>query len=195
MFKRDLKTARKAWWKAAKSDPQEYERRTKDDFLSDANEAGELLDFHALRHTCGAWLAMTGAHPKTVQTVMRHSTITLAMDTYGHLFPGQEAGAVANMRQMLIDDTPEELRATGTDNNCQPATQDAQRLAQRARSETVRAACDPVQDGDHQPAQKKTPKPLVDADLSVVVRDDARVGPLGFEPRLTDSESVVLPLH
>jgi hypothetical protein len=46
---------------------------------------------------------------------MRHSTITLAMDTYGHLFPGQEAGAVAQMRQMLIDDTPEELRATGTD--------------------------------------------------------------------------------
>ena len=24
---------------------------------------------------------------------------------------------------------------------------------------------------------------------------DVKIGPLGFEPRLTDSESVVLPLH
>lgn len=119
--------------------PIAHERRAKDDFLAYANEAGELLDFHALRHTCGAWLAMTGSHPKTVQMIMRHSRITLAMDTYGHLFPGQEADAVANMRQMLIDDSPQELRATGTDDNCQLGTRDAQRVAQRAECETARA--------------------------------------------------------
>ena len=28
---------------------------------------------------------------------MRHSVITLAMDTYGHLFPGQEAETVARL--------------------------------------------------------------------------------------------------
>jgi integrase len=61
------------------------------DFLSPTNHEGETLDFHCLRHTCGAWLAMTGVHPKVVQTVMRHSAITLTMDSYGHLFPGQEA--------------------------------------------------------------------------------------------------------
>jgi hypothetical protein len=33
-------------------------------------------------------------HPKVVQTIMRHSQITLTMDTYGHLFPGQAAEAV-----------------------------------------------------------------------------------------------------
>ncbi|MBI3862791.1 MAG: site-specific integrase, partial [Planctomycetia bacterium] len=37
-----------------------------------------------MRHTCGAWLAMAGAHPKAVQAIMRHSTIVLTMDTYGH---------------------------------------------------------------------------------------------------------------
>ena len=138
---------------------------------------------------------MTGSHPKTVQTIMRHSTITLAMDTYGHLFPGQEADAVANMRQMLIDDTPEELRATGTDGNCQLGTQDAQRLAQRAECETVHSGCDGVRDDDDTAKKTETPKPLRDADLGDAARSNARVAPLGFEPRLTDSESVVLPLH
>ena len=42
--------------------------------------------------------------------------ITLTMDNYGHLFPGQEADAVDPLRQMLADDptTPEALRAMGT---------------------------------------------------------------------------------
>ena len=44
---------------------------------------------------------------------MRHSTITLTMDDYGHLFPGQEAETVARLPEML-GDGPEALRATGT---------------------------------------------------------------------------------
>lgn len=36
---------------------------------------------------------MTGTHPNVVQSVMRHSSITLTMDTYGHLFPDSEADA------------------------------------------------------------------------------------------------------
>ncbi len=48
---------------------------------------------------------------------MRHSTITLTMDTYGHLFPGQETDAVAGMRDVLfaLPKLAEALRATGTD--------------------------------------------------------------------------------
>ena len=42
-------------------------------------------------HSCGAWLASAGAHAKEVQTIMRHLTIKLTMDTYGHMLPGQEA--------------------------------------------------------------------------------------------------------
>ena len=57
---------------------------------------------------------MSGAHPKAVQAVMRHSSITLTMDTYGHLFPGQEAETIGRLPEMLTD-VPEVLRATGTD--------------------------------------------------------------------------------
>ncbi|MBN2473341.1 MAG: hypothetical protein JXB62_01940 [Pirellulales bacterium] len=64
-----------------------------------------MLHFHVLWHTGfwhtgGVWLAKEGAHPKTVQSV-RHSTITLTMDTYGHLFPGQAAAAVHRFPVMV----------------------------------------------------------------------------------------------
>ncbi|MFQ5735052.1 MAG: tyrosine-type recombinase/integrase, partial [Planctomycetaceae bacterium] len=113
MLRDDLSAARKAWLKESRRDPDKYSRREQDDFLAARNHDGESIDFHSLRHTCGAWLAMSGVHPKVVQTVMRHSSITLTMDTYGHLFPGQEADAVAQMRPMMID-PPEALNATGT---------------------------------------------------------------------------------
>ena len=115
MLRADLANARRAWLKAVQHDPEGYARRQESDFLCPLNHEGESLDFHSLRHTCGAWLAMTGAHPKEVQAVMRHSTITLTMDTYGHLFPGAEAEAVARLPRMLPDG-PGALRATGTDN-------------------------------------------------------------------------------
>ena len=116
MMRGDLSAARKAWLAEVKGNPEERIRREQSDFLTATNHEGELVDFHCLRHTCGAWLAMTGAHPKVVQTVMRHSTITLTMDTYGHLFPGQEVEAVGRMRDMLSNEAPEAMRATGTDN-------------------------------------------------------------------------------
>jgi hypothetical protein len=91
------------------SEPQERAKR-----LPRGNEPrwAQVLDFHSLRHTCGAWLAMTGAHPKAIQTVMRHSAITLTMDTYGHLFPGQEAETVARLPDMLAW-PPQAFGATG----------------------------------------------------------------------------------
>jgi hypothetical protein len=99
--------------KVAEHDPQEHLRREQSDFLVVVNHEREALDFHALRHTCEAWLEMTGAHPKAVQSIMRHSSITLTMDTYGHLFPGQEADTVARLPGMM-GNGPEALRATGT---------------------------------------------------------------------------------
>ncbi len=65
------------------------------------NHDGEVLDFQSLRDTCGAWLAIAGAHPKAVQAIMRHSTIVLTMDTYGHLFPGQEAETISRLPKMM----------------------------------------------------------------------------------------------
>jgi integrase len=94
MLRADLAAARAAW---IKDNPNEGGS----DFLLPINHSGEVLDFHSLRHTTGAWLALVGCHPKVVQTVMRHSTITLTMDAYGHLFPGQVADAIKKLPAMM----------------------------------------------------------------------------------------------
>ncbi len=133
MLRADLAAARSEWLKAARRDPEERQRREQSDFLLPVNHEKEVFDFHSLRHTCGAWLAMSGAHPKAVQAVMRHSIITLTMDTYGHLFPGQEADTVARLPDLMSDPQPEAVRATGTyDQTAQPP---AGRAAHAQRAE------------------------------------------------------------
>ena len=136
MFRADLADARRAWLKAAQRDPEEYACRKQSDFLAAINHDGEVTDFHCLRHTCGAWLATAGAHPKEIQSVMRHSTITLTMDTYGHIFPGQEAATVARFPDMLTDGGLA-TEATGT-SNAQPdmATQNGAHFGQQLDGES-----------------------------------------------------------
>src|SRR5207302_3117686 len=46
------------------------------------------LRFHDLRHTCAALLIAQGAHPKAIMERLGHSSIQVALDRYGHLFPG-----------------------------------------------------------------------------------------------------------
>ena len=48
------------------------------------DDQGDVVDFHALRHTFGTMLAQAGVHPKEAQDLMRHSTITLTMNIYTH---------------------------------------------------------------------------------------------------------------
>jgi integrase len=43
------------------------------------------IRFHDLRHTYASLLVEQGEHPKYIQTQMRHSSIIVTMDTYGHL--------------------------------------------------------------------------------------------------------------
>ena len=48
------------------------------------------LVFHELRHTAAALAIAHGAHPLTIKTRLGHSSITVTMDRYGHLFPAQD---------------------------------------------------------------------------------------------------------
>ena len=54
----------------------------------------ENFDFHCLRHTCGAWYVSEGTSIKVVQKIMRHSSIQMTLDVYGHLLPGEEKCAI-----------------------------------------------------------------------------------------------------
>jgi integrase len=44
---------------------------------------------HQLRHACASILIAKGVHPKVIQHHLGHSSISVTMDIYGHLMPGQ----------------------------------------------------------------------------------------------------------
>ena len=69
--------------------PQERGERENSTFLSDKDESGRWVDFHALRHTFITGLVTGGVNPKVAQTLARHSVITLTMDRYTHLYAGE----------------------------------------------------------------------------------------------------------
>lgn len=179
MVRADVAGARRAWLKEAADDPDERLRREASDFLAERNHEGLVFDFHSLRHTCGALLALAGIPPKVVQTVMRHSTINLTMDTYGHLFPGQLSEAVARMGEILAggptNETTQPQRATGTMDDRPPSVQRAG--GGPGRDMASRGAMDAKSDPDASRTDRRT---LAASGESR--REKAKVSLSGLEP-------------
>jgi integrase len=55
------------------------------------------MRIHDLRHTCAALLISQGHSPKSIQAHLGHSSITVTMDTYGHLFPEEREKIAAGL--------------------------------------------------------------------------------------------------
>ncbi len=64
---------------------------------------GNLPDirFHDLRHTCATLLLGKGVHPKIVQELLGHSTISITLDTYSHVLPNLQEKAVEAMEDIF----------------------------------------------------------------------------------------------
>lgn len=63
----------------------------------------EELTFHELRHTAAALAIAQGAHPLTIKERLGHSSITVTMDRYGHLFPAQDEALAEALDVVLRD--------------------------------------------------------------------------------------------
>lgn len=61
----------------------------------------QRVRLHDLRHTAASLLLARGVHPKVVQEMLGHSTITLTLDTYSHVTPGLHAAAAAEMEALF----------------------------------------------------------------------------------------------
>lgn len=57
-------------------DTEELVRREQSQFLAERNHAGEVIDFHALRVSCGGWRRLAGWDFKQIQELVRHASIT-----------------------------------------------------------------------------------------------------------------------
>jgi hypothetical protein len=118
----------------------------------------------------------TGAHPKAVQSVMRHSTITLTMDTYGHLFPGQEAEAVVRLADLLADAASEALRATGAAGPAPSCESGRAAHARRRGGVKPRAAAQGGEGKTDRPEESDSRKSLQTGDFGESRRGEAQRG-------------------
>ena len=59
--------------------------------------------FHDLRHTCATLLLSKGVHPKIVQEMLGHSSITITLDTYSHVLPNMQEKAAEAMEDIFED--------------------------------------------------------------------------------------------
>jgi integrase len=73
-----------------------------DQFRRALSEAGlPRIRIHDLRHTAATHLLGRGVHPKIVQELLGHSTITLTLDTYSHVAPGMHAQVADHMEALF----------------------------------------------------------------------------------------------
>src|ERR1700674_338361 len=59
------------------------------------------IRIHDLRHTAATLLLIRGVHPKVVQDMLGHSTVTLTLDTYSHVTPALHKEAADHMDALL----------------------------------------------------------------------------------------------
>jgi integrase len=56
---------------------------------------------HDLRHTCATILLVAGKHPKYVQELLGHASISITLDTYSHVIEGMDGGLGGAMDKAL----------------------------------------------------------------------------------------------
>jgi integrase len=59
------------------------------------------IRLHDLRHTCATILLMAGKHPKYVQELLGHRSISITLDTYSHVIEGMDGGLAEAMDDAL----------------------------------------------------------------------------------------------
>src|SRR5258708_2148458 len=77
-------------------------RPVTDDHFKPALRRAGLPDirFHDMRHTCASFLAHQGVNLKVVSQILGHSSISITMDVYTHLLPGDERSAADALERL-----------------------------------------------------------------------------------------------
>ena len=173
--------------------------------------AGRFADFHSLRHSFASILNQSGVSPKVAQSLLRHSTISLTMDTYTHIGLYDERAALDSMPKLpgLDKDGANENKSValkmGTDDL--PVTSDKsvykpvyKKLAKNAYFDSNQISTNGT--GEHQALETKDICKSLDSEM--LGNENNQVSPLGNEknnrrrwdsnPRITVLQTVALGL-
>src|SRR5437016_1077564 len=63
------------------------------------------IGLHECRHTYAAFMIAAGVNAKALSTYMGHSSITVTLDRYGHLMPGNEREAAGMLAAYLTKES------------------------------------------------------------------------------------------
>ena len=69
----------------------------------------EPIGLHDCRHTYASLMIAAGVNPKALSTYMGHSSITITLDRYGHLMPGNEHEAAQLLDHYLEQSGPKQV--------------------------------------------------------------------------------------
>lgn len=160
------------------------------------DERGRVVDLHALRTTFGTMLSKGGVTPRTAQAAMRHSDIRLTMGVYTDPKLLDIHGAMDALPELPLTGTTEDerqvIRLTGTSDGgalvplLVPAC--AQSGSSGASSVSLGNLTGELETVE--PMVETSLKPTKKGSLAGVAREPSRIAPLGFEPRLIESESI-----
>ena len=178
-FRWTLKTAREAWLSEAASDAQR-QARDQSDMLRHADDAGRVVDFHALRHTFITRRVNSGATVKVVQELASHSTPTLTIGRYTHVRLHDLSAALDALPgpppKQPLDDAAA-LRATGTDYSDVTLSGQRQQIRQQSARETVQQRATQCErravHGAYDDNARDVPNPLQSEELRNDVQRDA----------------------
>jgi integrase len=76
------------------------------------------ITLHECRHTFASLMIAAGVNPKALQTFMGHSSITVTLDRYGHLFPGSEGEAAVLLDAYLAESHERARSASVPESDC-----------------------------------------------------------------------------
>jgi integrase len=88
-----------------------YRRDWKDGLA--AAKLDPKLRVHDLRHTAVALAVATGAHPKAIQELCGHASITTTLNTYGHLFESLQDSLAERLGETLARSRADNPRTGG----------------------------------------------------------------------------------
>ena len=63
----------------------------------------ERITLHEARHTYASLMIAAGVNAKALSSYMGHANISITLDRYGHLMPGNEAEAATLLDAALAD--------------------------------------------------------------------------------------------
>ena len=61
------------------------------------------IRFHDLRHTAATLSLLAGIHPKVVQEMLGHASITITLDLYSHVLPSMQLDAAQRLDDLLSE--------------------------------------------------------------------------------------------